>query len=891
MVSILMLQPRTRLYHGLRYRADSSYFDELNNKEFNGVVVYYTEFYDECKKIQFRKKDKDWYYWEKTEVEYKNSIELEYKLFILEFGSYFYDVVTYHLDRKSNYPNISVSLDPESTGIYSVYDHTPINEELEKKPTRILINNKEIKIKAGTKYEKKLFFLSAYFLINKAGKEDGTVFLIKFLESNHDHSFGTVRYYTKTKDTDEEWSFLDIPFEESQRRLRRLLFLELVGSDFKKFREEAYSVLNGKESSKLLIATDGPKVVHKNVSVTYYDKHGNLERQHFPFQPQARLKEKKHGPTLSEIYKNHPINKRKCDSTSKIQPRAPKNGSSFPQQAVVLLEKQCSYTYKEIEDSLKKASQDPEKIRLMNDKTDITAPSETIIGDCLKYGFGLVKQHFEKHKDYKENNKVELKIVIKSDFADKSNLLRLYETDTSDRTTSLYYSKGKDDFYVYFYGNDPRPLLFIYEGEAYRPHSIFDYYDNWYKVRGISDFSCIKDKSSKLLDELGKVVLFLNVVQLRSSQFFTYSGTVDVEVGTSARYLFQNYEGKSIAAKVTYSKNQTYHICTHVPDGLDNKGNGFRLGMVTYEGSTNASLDYDPKRELVSVNTFYYLSDKELKNPVLIELEFKSDIFRTEEPPPSRTTEPPRPIPRPVPEPRPPPQPPPATKSESAKPPTSAEPLTPLTHTKTPPTTSQSRPSTTHPSTTSVVKTPSLPAPATPQSKPDTRPTDSRVATGPELGKDRSITHSPSPGGRAAPSPPPPPSPHIPPSTSHRDYVQPSTPSGTEKSYFVLKTPVSPASNNEFDTTFGNENTRWVQTKITDTRDLVNPLTQITSQANGRMEKQSQSRPKDDGESTNITLIGGSVGGGVAGVGLIGGGAVAAVKYPFLLIPSIKPLL
>ncbi|BAM39020.1 conserved hypothetical protein [Theileria orientalis strain Shintoku] len=904
--TLLSLQNRD---HGFRYHTDFSYLIDLNEQKFNGVVVYYTgkhkppenipvliEFYNDCNKIQFCKKDKDWFYWEKKTVSYWSSIGLEAELLKLKQASDSYDKLTYDLDNKKNYSNVGVSLDTESTSHYSVYSHTPTDQQLTHKKTTILIKNQEIKMKDGKKYEKILFDVSTYFLISNTGMEDNKFFLIKFIETDEEGYVGTPAYYTKNEDSEETWTQLDILFNEAQERLGKILELEFYGSDFKNMRNDAYNILNEKPPITFKKRSSATSVSHKDVRVISIGRDGRPMVQISPHQIKIEKDRASTKPHSREKSKGP-----KCATISHIPEYVHKDDSNLTKVIVLLLEKQCSYGDNDVSMALKQSSLDPKKCRILNQTTIVTGISTEGTRQCVdKYGFNLIQHYFINLNEIikKVSYDVELKVFIRNSYSsDNFSELKLYKTDTDTTPIKLDYKRFNDDFYVYFYGNDPRPLLFYYDGKTYRPNSIFDYYKSWIHVPEITDFSCDKDRSTKLLDKLSEIVGILNVVHLRQSQLFTYAGANGDETQNTLIYAVHEFEDKHVLVKLTHSKTRTYSICTHVPYGIDGDGDGFRLGIITYDGTTNTIAKYDMKRQLVYVAAYYSLNDKNLERPLMLDLGYKPEIiapelsyydyftelepedyklipdikpyftneYHTLQPPLSSKppdtpslTQPPIIIPPQVklPEPRPPP-----TKS---KPDLSATKGTQVTH------------------------KPVKPDSHTPHSKPSqtparTIPPDKPAAAKPTASQGPAIKHTLPPVSSPAPRPEahPPVQPE-----SHSPAVIPFPP-------FQTQTPSDPNIVHEFHQLDSTNNDRWLQTEHFDGINIEKSLKKIEDTLQTKTDKQRQagSSAKDDGESTNITLIGGSVGGGVAGVGLIGGGAVAAVKYPFLLIPSIKPLL
>ncbi|UKJ87969.1 hypothetical protein MACJ_000411 [Theileria orientalis] len=850
------------------------------------------EFYDDCKKIQFCKKDKDWFYWERKEVNYDSSIKLESELKRLKEYSDSYDVLTYELDKKNSYSNIGVTLDTDSTSHYSVYSHTPTDLELNNKKTKILIKNQEIKIETGEKYEKKLFDLSTYFLINNTGTEDVTFFLIKFIESDEEGYVGTPSYYTKTKDSDEKWTHLDILFPEMQERLRKILELEFYGSNFENMRNDSYNLLNDKEPTTFRKRSSVSSVSHKNVRVITIDKGGRPMVQISPHD--INIKETRYSGKQSHSSRDH--HKRpKCVTISHIPADRQKDHLNLSKVIVLLLEKQCSYGDNDVNMALKQSSLDPQKCRILNQTTVVTGISSEGTRRCInKLGFHLIEHYFinldESIKKGKDS--IELKIFIRDSYSSHNfSELKLYKSDSDTIPIKLYYKPSRDDFYVYFYGNDPRPLLFFYDDYTYRPNSIFDYYQNWIHVPNITDFSCDKDKNTKLLDTLSEIVGLLNVVHLEQSRLFTYGG-VHTDDGTenSLYYAVHEFEDKHIIIKVSFNKTPSYFICSHFPYGIDGDGEGFRLGLISYDGTTNSLATYDLKRRLVSVFAYYSLTDKELERPLMLQLGFKPEIIEPELSYQDYLTELDPEDYKLIPDIQ-------SYLGQQFPPlhhPTSQLPDGPLSQHPQVEIFKPFEPHSTDTTYTSGAKGthPKVAKPGldTPKSKPPdthsqsrpTHTTQSKPSDIPSPPKPDQATKDPtslSPGKSVHPVPPIQPVPPFPP-------VQQLSPAHTQ----LFSDPTIVHEFHKLDST---QNDRWIKTEDFDQSNIEKSLNRIESELKTKLEyqKQSESRAKGGGEPIDITLIGGSVGGGVAGVGLVGGGAAVLLKFPYILVPSIKPLL
>ncbi|UKJ89158.2 hypothetical protein MACJ_002405 [Theileria orientalis] len=139
--------------------------------------------------------------------------------------------------------------------------------------------------------------------------------------------------------------------------------------------------------------------------------------------------------------------------------------------------------------------------------------------------------------------------------------LDTYKIDLNDNEVEtstpnyLTYSNDHNDLYVYFYGEDPRPLLLGYNGTAYRPKSLADYNKKWVKEDGIR-FECRSGLDDKrLLRILSEVVGILNVVELKrtTSESFENREYSLEDPETPGQHVFkytvENFIGDSISIK------------------------------------------------------------------------------------------------------------------------------------------------------------------------------------------------------------------------------------------------------------------------------------------------------------------------------------------------------
>ncbi|UKK01587.2 hypothetical protein MACK_002405 [Theileria orientalis] len=209
-------------------------------------------------------------------------------------------------------------------------------------------------------------------------------------------------------------------------------------------------------------------------------------------------------------------------------------------------------------------------------------------------------------------------ILHNDDSINSSKYTELNLYDISGVTKEyIKYNKGCESFYTYFYDQDLRPLMICYNGTAYRPMSIENYFDKWVKVNGISD--CLCKNNDTLLNNLGDVLYCLSPVKLNMNSFNTEN---------SNRYItqtFHNHEKTEITINLSARDLNCYREYTHTPT------TGYVLGEICHNGSKLFS-DYNQYKQLNGTNfkfpnnvlVYYFLYDFNHDYPLLISLEFTS---------------------------------------------------------------------------------------------------------------------------------------------------------------------------------------------------------------------------------------------------------------------------
>ncbi|UKK01724.2 hypothetical protein MACK_001077 [Theileria orientalis] len=214
--------------------------------------------------------------------------------------------------------------------------------------------------------------------------------------------------------------------------------------------------------------------------------------------------------------------------------------------------------------------------------------------------------------------------------------------------TPIMYNRCMGDIYVYFYGDDPRPLLLSYNKQAYSAKSMNEYdLQKWHKDQDADKCDCSKPQPDqcKLVASLVRVSNFLNPVKLHQ---------VPQIHNNRDYYTIHWFNTQPIRVKVEEKKADKsfcYNRYTHKHFGVGCGGEGFRLGDVAYcrngtgsrhgtkregkidyygNGSNGADsspgngnlADTNKYNPLTSVRAYFYNADTDYKDPLLVVLEF-----------------------------------------------------------------------------------------------------------------------------------------------------------------------------------------------------------------------------------------------------------------------------
>ncbi|UKJ88546.2 hypothetical protein MACJ_001789 [Theileria orientalis] len=247
--------------------------------------------------------------------------------------------------------------------------------------------------------------------------------------------------------------------------------------------------------------------------------------------------------------------------------------------------------------------------------------------------------------------------------------IELYKNDdiSDNNREELTFKKGEIKLYVYYYGDDPRPLLMCYENKVYRSKRLGDpertkqvniEYNKWSRLTSIN--GCVHNvagrnsasdaNDQKILDALIDVVQYFNPVMLNleklpKEQIKQVAEANDqTTTDQTANYIIHDLkENCKVSMKLSSSKMETYRIHTYEHNGLENQNNpaGFTLGDVIFKGVHGGynpyRINYDKTteapdkkmRHLVKVTGYFHTFDSDFQDPLLVILEFNDGAVAT----------------------------------------------------------------------------------------------------------------------------------------------------------------------------------------------------------------------------------------------------------------------
>ncbi|UKK03038.2 hypothetical protein MACK_003140 [Theileria orientalis] len=242
--------------------------------------------------------------------------------------------------------------------------------------------------------------------------------------------------------------------------------------------------------------------------------------------------------------------------------------------------------------------------------------------------------------------------------------VELYKNDNinDSNKVDLTFKNGEIKLYVYYYCEDPRPLLMCYENKVYRTKRLGDperytqvniKYNQWSiltNIDGCDPELLVRNPGSeandqKILEALIDVVQYFNPVTLNSEKLPKES-TKDFTEGKAdtSKYLIHDLTSNcKIYLKISSSEMATYRIHTYEHNGLENQNDssGFTLGDVIFKGTHGGYNAYkvnyataiqgQPKkmRHLVKVSAYFHKFDSDFQDPLLVILEFKDGTTGT----------------------------------------------------------------------------------------------------------------------------------------------------------------------------------------------------------------------------------------------------------------------
>ncbi|UKJ90843.2 hypothetical protein MACJ_001778 [Theileria orientalis] len=247
--------------------------------------------------------------------------------------------------------------------------------------------------------------------------------------------------------------------------------------------------------------------------------------------------------------------------------------------------------------------------------------------------------------------------------------IELYKSDniSDNNREELTFKKGDIKLYVYYYGEDPRPLLMCYENKVYRTKRLGEPerynqvridYNKWSRLTDID--GCAHNvgagntasdaNDQKILDALIEVVQYFNPVMLNleklpKEQIKQVAEANDqTTTDQTANYIIHDLkENCKVTMKLSSSKMETYRIHTYEHNGLENQNNpaGFTLGDVIFKGVHGGynpyRINYDKTtqapdkkmRHLVKVTGYFHTFDSDFQDPLLVILEFNDGAVAT----------------------------------------------------------------------------------------------------------------------------------------------------------------------------------------------------------------------------------------------------------------------
>nr|PVC50517.1 hypothetical protein MACL_00002232 [Theileria orientalis] len=185
----------------------------------------------------------------------------------------------------------------------------------------------------------------------------------------------------------------------------------------------------------------------------------------------------------------------------------------------------------------------------------------------------------------------------------------------------VYYDEVCNKINVFFYDDDPRPLLIAYKDRAYKPKNIDSYYTKWISVEIKESESIDLKKGSQLLDILCELTYHFNPVKLEANDHRLHAG---------AKYITQRfYKPKKIVSIETEVFGEDLNCYKEYVHQSGSPGhalgeislNGYKL-FANYEEYKRVALSQRSYRFPDNVTAYYYMYDKKHCYPLMIELHY-----------------------------------------------------------------------------------------------------------------------------------------------------------------------------------------------------------------------------------------------------------------------------
>ncbi|UKK02424.2 hypothetical protein MACK_002517 [Theileria orientalis] len=236
--------------------------------------------------------------------------------------------------------------------------------------------------------------------------------------------------------------------------------------------------------------------------------------------------------------------------------------------------------------------------------------------DLQEMPFKYYTHHITINEKNKRNTEIENQIEI-------CLFICNIKIETYDKTGTeiewLYYEKSCSEVKVFFYEDDPRPLLVMCGNKAYRPKNLSCYYTKWVCVK-IKEVKGVIDRNdTELMDTLCEIVYYLNPVKLEINSHKYHTGAKYI-----VQEFYRNKKSTSIEVDIfgedmSCYKEYTHQAGTPIHALGEISHNGHKL-FKSYEEYKKSVLSEKGHRFPDNVTVYYYMYDKQHRYPLMIEL-------------------------------------------------------------------------------------------------------------------------------------------------------------------------------------------------------------------------------------------------------------------------------